>query len=175
QFGSHDGADFIGTRDRVTYVAGPTTGRDTLECEVFIAVNGVMESLGKAAAEIRVEDEPTIIFGSYAIHVFDGANNVRGMYADVVWGTVAGAKSYQLRGYGGNDPYYYLEGPITKSVYPNSSTRYHDHQDEIPSGEIWITLSALWSSVDRDGWSDTRAYFDGRFADGWIWEVEILR
>jgi len=170
QFGSHDGPTFIGTRDTVTYEAD-SIGVDTLACEVFVGVNGAMKSIGTATAEIRVEYEPTIIFGSYATHVFDTSASL-GVYGDVVWPVVPGTKFYRLTAYGGHDPYYY--GDLFSTTFLPDSNRFHDKTDEIPAGEMWFMLSGVFSSAGSDP-AKNIAYLESRFAHDWIWEIEVVR
>ncbi len=168
---ARDGHDFIGTRDQVTYHA-LSDGVDSLFCDVYVAVNGAMLPLGTAAAEIRVEEEPTVIFGHYVTHVWEDTSAGRyGVYADVVWDKVPGGTYYTLRGYGGYDPYWYLGGPIERGVDPDHQI--HDHAGEIPPGEIWVSLSGQWGGIDYE--ADAISYMESRFATGWIWEVTVQR
>lgn len=169
--GAHDGAAFVNTERCVTYAAA-SEGVDTLACEVFLEVNGRLESLGAATAEIRVEQEPTIIQGHYYSHSWPEDGGARCcVYADVVWASVADAVGYRLYGYGGFDPEYYLAGPITRTI--DADHVQHDHAAEMPAGEVWTTLSRYCGPIANEGWGI--AYMDGRFASGWAWEVEVIR
>ena len=169
--GEHDGSPFVGTDRCVTYTAA-SVGVDTLACEVFMDVNGRMESLGSATAEIRVEDEPTIIHGHYYTHDWPNEDGTRyGVYADVVWQAYPDAVSYRLYGYGGYDDAYYLGGPITGTIYANDIQ--HDHADDMPAGDVWTTLSTMHGPIDQQG--SAIAWMEGRFATGWVWEVEVIR
>ena len=170
QHGSHEGSGIIGTYDHVTYLA-ESEGVDNLVCEVFIGVNGRMESIGTTEAEIRVEQEPTIIAGTYRTQVWHTEEGRYGAYADVVWEAFPEATGYRLYGFGGNDPYYYHEGPIVITVIAGNV--HHDHVDEMPAGEIWQTLSGNWGPAD--GEADAITYMEGRFGSGWTWEVEVYR
>ena len=171
QHGSHDGSGIIGTFQSVTYLA-ETEGVDNLSCEVFISVNGRMESIGAAGAEIRVELVPSIIQGSYRTQVWHSEDGESyGVYADVVWEAFDDATHYTLYGYGGDDPDHYHQGPIVRTVYANNVI--HDHVDEMPAGEIWMSLSGAWGHVS--GEAGAIAWMESRFGSRWEWDVEIFR
>ena len=140
-------------------------------CEVYVNVNGRLEQVGLAEAEIRVEQEPSLIFGRYRTQDWDTEGGGYGVYADVVWDAVPDAVRYVMTGYGGNDPDYYHEGPIVRTVFADNIQ--HDHLADMPAGEVWLSLSGAWGG--GDGRAGAIAWMESRFGTGWTWEVEVIR
>ncbi|MCB1184686.1 hypothetical protein KDM41_14750 [bacterium] len=168
--GRLDSSGNIGSYDHVSYRA-TGEGVDDLFCEVYVNVNGRLEQVGLAEAEIRVEQEPSLIFGRYRTQDWDTEGGGYGVYADVVWDAVPDAVRYVMTGYGGNDPDYYHEGPIVRTVFADNIQ--HDHLADMPAGEVWLSLSGAWGG--GDGRAGAIAWMESRFGTGWTWEVEVIR
>ncbi|MCO5296622.1 MAG: hypothetical protein M9921_07180 [Fimbriimonadaceae bacterium] len=152
------------TRDgRLTYTARSTDGVDSISVEVAENIDGQLVTLARDEGEIRVETRHSIIFGSY--QTMQRIENGRhATLATVIIPKAEGATHYQLRAYGGNDPYYY-------HYSINFSSPFH-HDWGADQGSVWWQgISGVWGP--ESGAGQAISYMDGRFASGWIWEVEV--
>ena len=116
---------------------------------------------------------PNIIYGTYFTHQRDVTTDPNlprtATLAIVRIPEVVSATKYNLRGYGGYDPYYYQSNDITASGPPFSST----YPEDVPAGEYWHELSSLHGPASKDG--EYFQYMEGRFKPDWIWEVEVIK
>lgn len=152
------------TRDnRLTYTARDTDGIDAISVEVAENIDGHLVTLARDDGELRVETRRSIIFGSYeTMQRID--NGRHATLATVIIPKVEGATRYQLRAYGGNDPYYYH--------YAINASSPFRHDWGADQGSVWWQgISGAWGPASGAG--DAIAYMDGRFASGWVWEVEV--
>ncbi len=95
--------------------------------------------------------------------VFNSSPGRNAVIATVVIPQVADAVRYRVVGTGGNDPFFYFMGPITRS-----SPFEHEYADQAPSGVFWQSLSGIWGPVDST--AEHIVYMDSRFED-FVWEV----
>jgi hypothetical protein len=145
--------------------AGTATGYDT----VSVTVSEAGQVVGTASAELRVEDEPTIIFGTYLISgpipSDPGRSCVDAAVEVAIPAGATATTTYWMNAYGGYDPYFW-HGLVTAFAPPfGCAPTFCD-----PPDHMWLLSGGCGPD---EGIPDGIALLNSRFASGWVWEVMV--
>ncbi|HKE49120.1 MAG TPA: hypothetical protein VKB52_13735 [Rhodanobacteraceae bacterium] len=150
-----------------TYTAngGTATGIDT----VIVTVSESGQVIGSAQAEMRVEQEPTIIFGTYEIlgpiPADPGRSCVDAVVAVSIPAGATATTTYWMSAYGGYDPLYWLD-TVTAFGPPFGCAPTFCY----PPDTMWLLSGGCGPD---DGIPDAIAALNARFASGWVWEITV--
>jgi hypothetical protein len=172
-FGTATGVfDVDTTQASMSYKAGSgEEGIDLVHVEASTVIDGKRVVVASADGELRVEEQPSIIFGTYVLDVrtYESSGHERvAIRAVVEVPEQEGFPIYRLSGYGGNDPYYW-HGRVNISGPPFP----YDNEPNRPAGVHWFLLSG--GDGPASGTAEGVATMNSRFSSGWIWEIELVR
>ncbi|MEM7705469.1 MAG: hypothetical protein AAF358_07965 [Pseudomonadota bacterium] len=149
-------------RETVTYTGDISQqGSDTVTVEVYLS--NIL--IGSDTAEVRVEQDPTIVFGTYTIDTEPRDGGGFCANATVIVPVVQGATGFQLNAYNGYDPFFW--GTRISNSAPPFDTGFGV---PLTQADRRLGLSGRCGDLET-----SLSWFEERFGSGWIWEIEVTR
>ncbi|MDJ0654436.1 MAG: hypothetical protein QNJ40_09805 [Xanthomonadales bacterium] len=149
-------------RETVTYTADSSSdGADTVTVEAYLS--DIL--IGQDTAEVRVEEQPSVVFGSLVIDT-QSDDVTACVNATVAVPVVNDATRFNLRAYGGYDPFFWGTS-VNDSAPPFDNGFGITYTQE----DRRMGLSAGCGGAENA--ADTQAWLEGRFGSGWVWEILV--
>lgn len=149
-------------RETVTYTGDVgQQGTDTVTVEVYLS--NIL--IGTDTAEVRVEQDPTIVFGTYTVDTEPLEGGGFCANATVIVPNIPGATGYQLNAYNGYDRFFW--GTRITGTAPPFDTGFGV---PLTQEDRRLGLSGRCGDLET-----SLSWFEERFGSGWIWQINVTR